>query len=84
MLRVTFRHRFGCLRSKFVHAPGSPFPVFRTARRMAWLHGLYRRHACISANEKNHIFKLVFGLFLKPREANDLDVWMADRIALSH
>jgi hypothetical protein len=51
---------------------------------MAWRHGLHERHACISANEKNHIFKLVFGPFLKPREANDLDVWMADRIALSH
>jgi hypothetical protein len=51
---------------------------------MAWLRGVHCQHACISANEKNHIFKLVFGLFLKPSEANHLDVWMADRIALSH
>jgi hypothetical protein len=84
MFRVALGTGSGVCRSKFVHAPGSPLRGAGTARCMAWLHGLHWQHACISANEKNHIFKLVFGLFLKPGEANQLDVWMAVLIASSH
>jgi hypothetical protein len=45
---------------------------------------LHRRCACISVDEKNHNFQLVFGFFLKMREAISLDVWTAVRIASSH
>jgi len=56
MLRTAFDTGRGVSRSKFVHAPGSPRRAVGTARRIAPLDGLQRRHACITADEKNHIF----------------------------
>jgi hypothetical protein len=46
--------------------------------------GPRRCDACISVDEKNHGFQLVFGLFLKTREANFRNEWMAVCIAWSH
>jgi hypothetical protein len=58
-----FGHLRDTFQSKSVHAPDRPLRVAETALRVTLRSGWYRRIGCISVNEKNYNFRLVFGFF---------------------